>query len=192
MVTTSGKVVGIAFAIAPDRPTTAYALSTSELRPLLSGPHSQACVDRGVRRRLGLSAEASRRRPLPLGLLLDEDALPGALLGGLPGGVFHVLGHQRQTGVAAGIAEDLVALFDVGQAIVQQRENCRGNLLAQAIAGAKILVDPDLHALSVPFWSFETGVLLVPRYRRAGGSVNHSPGRPALVKSIRQVRPHAQ
>jgi S1-C subfamily serine protease len=50
VVTTSGKVIGIAFAIAPDRPTTAYALSTSELRPLLKGPHSQpvsteACVD---------------------------------------------------------------------------------------------------------------------------------------------------
>lgn len=50
VVTTAGKVVGIAFAIAPDRPTTAYALSTSELRPLLSEPHSravptEACVD---------------------------------------------------------------------------------------------------------------------------------------------------
>jgi len=50
VVTTSGKVVGIAFAIAPDRPTTAYALSTSELLPLLSDPHSrevstQGCVD---------------------------------------------------------------------------------------------------------------------------------------------------
>ena len=29
VVSTSGKVVGVAFAIAPDRPTTAYALSTS-------------------------------------------------------------------------------------------------------------------------------------------------------------------
>jgi S1-C subfamily serine protease len=50
VVSTGGKVVGIAFAIAPDRPTTAYALSTSELLPLLSGSHSQAvsteaCVD---------------------------------------------------------------------------------------------------------------------------------------------------
>lgn len=50
VVTSGGKVVGIAFAIAPDRPTTAYALSTSELLPLLSEPHSQAvsteaCVD---------------------------------------------------------------------------------------------------------------------------------------------------
>jgi len=35
LVDTKGQVVGIAFAIAPDRPSTAYALSTSELRPLL-------------------------------------------------------------------------------------------------------------------------------------------------------------
>jgi S1-C subfamily serine protease len=42
LVDTQGKVVGIAFAIAPDRGTTAYALSTSELRPLLAQPHSRA------------------------------------------------------------------------------------------------------------------------------------------------------
>ena len=40
LVDTQGKVVGIAFAIAPDRATTAYALSSSELRPLLAQPHS--------------------------------------------------------------------------------------------------------------------------------------------------------
>jgi S1-C subfamily serine protease len=50
LVDTNGDVVGIAFAIAPDRPTTAYALSTSELEPLLSQHHSgavstRACVD---------------------------------------------------------------------------------------------------------------------------------------------------
>src|SRR5581483_9551167 len=42
LVTTGGKVVGIAFAIAPDRRTTAYALSTSELSTLLNQPHPQA------------------------------------------------------------------------------------------------------------------------------------------------------
>lgn len=50
LVTTGGKVVGIAFAIAPDRRTTAYALSTSELLPLLEQAHSnpvstEACLD---------------------------------------------------------------------------------------------------------------------------------------------------
>lgn len=42
LVSSAGKVVGIAFAIAPDRPTTAYALSTSELRPLLAEPRAGA------------------------------------------------------------------------------------------------------------------------------------------------------
>ena len=47
VVTTAGKVVGIAFAIAPDRPTTAYALSTSELSPLLAEPHSRPASTEG-------------------------------------------------------------------------------------------------------------------------------------------------
>ena len=42
LVDTQGDVVGIAFAIAPDRSTTAYALSSSELRPLLDEPRSAA------------------------------------------------------------------------------------------------------------------------------------------------------
>jgi S1-C subfamily serine protease len=47
LVGANGQVVGIAFAIAPDRPTTAYALSTSELRPLLAGSHSGAVSTEG-------------------------------------------------------------------------------------------------------------------------------------------------
>jgi S1-C subfamily serine protease len=46
VVGADGKVVGIAFAIAPDRPTTAYALSTSELLPILVQPHSAAVSTR--------------------------------------------------------------------------------------------------------------------------------------------------
>lgn len=42
LVDTQGQVVGVAFAIAPDRSTTAYALSSSELRPLLDQPRSSA------------------------------------------------------------------------------------------------------------------------------------------------------
>ena len=42
LVDSHGRVVGIAFAIAPDRATTAYALSTSELRPLLGQARSAA------------------------------------------------------------------------------------------------------------------------------------------------------
>jgi len=50
LVNQQGEVVGIAFAIAPDHPTTSYALSVTELTPLLQAPHdqvvgTQACVD---------------------------------------------------------------------------------------------------------------------------------------------------
>lgn len=37
LVDQKGNVVGVAFAIAPDRPTVAYALSIDELRPMLNG-----------------------------------------------------------------------------------------------------------------------------------------------------------
>jgi uncharacterized membrane protein required for colicin V production len=41
LVDTDGTVVGVAFAIAPDKPEVAYALNTSELRPLLSTDRRQ-------------------------------------------------------------------------------------------------------------------------------------------------------
>lgn len=50
LVNAAGKVVGIAFAIAPDQPTTSYALNAAaELLPLLARPHTtgastQSCV----------------------------------------------------------------------------------------------------------------------------------------------------
>jgi S1-C subfamily serine protease len=47
VVARDGQVVGIAFAIAPDRPSTAYALSTSELLPLLNRPRGSAVTTDG-------------------------------------------------------------------------------------------------------------------------------------------------
>ena len=41
LVNTSGGVMGVAFAIAPDRPNTAYALTTRELRAVLNVPRGQ-------------------------------------------------------------------------------------------------------------------------------------------------------
>ncbi|HVM08530.1 MAG TPA: MarP family serine protease [Acidimicrobiales bacterium] len=38
LVDTQGRVVGVAFAIAPDRPGTAYALDNSEIQPVLDAP----------------------------------------------------------------------------------------------------------------------------------------------------------
>lgn len=42
LVDQAGAVIGVAFAIAPDRPTTAYALATSELDAVLAEPHGTA------------------------------------------------------------------------------------------------------------------------------------------------------
>src|SRR3954470_7457773 len=77
---------------------------------------------------------------------LDEDALAGALLGGLDHGVELAVGDVGQTGGAARVREHLLALLDVGQAIVEQGEHVRGDLFAESVAGAEILVDPDLHS----------------------------------------------
>jgi S1-C subfamily serine protease len=46
LVDPTGTVVGVAFAIAPDRPGTSYALDTSELRAALSAPR-RAGTDTG-------------------------------------------------------------------------------------------------------------------------------------------------
>jgi hypothetical protein len=37
---------------------------------------------------------------------------------------------------------DLVALLHVGEAVVEQREYCRCDLLTQTVTGTEILVDP--------------------------------------------------
>ena len=47
LITGDGQVSGVAFAIAPDRRETAYALATSELRAALSAPNTGA-VDSGA------------------------------------------------------------------------------------------------------------------------------------------------
>ncbi len=41
LVDTGGRVIGVAFAVAPDRPSTAYALSSGELRTVLGQPRTQ-------------------------------------------------------------------------------------------------------------------------------------------------------
>ena len=46
LVTPSGTVVGVAFAIAPDKPQVAYALAVSELRAVLAQPHTRT-IDTG-------------------------------------------------------------------------------------------------------------------------------------------------
>src|SRR5271165_5250447 len=80
---------------------------------------------------------------------LDEDALARALLGRLDHGVLEVLGHRRHAGRAARLVLHVCVFLDVGKAVVEQGEDCRGDLLAETVSRAEILVDPDLH--SSPF-----------------------------------------
>jgi S1-C subfamily serine protease len=47
LVNPAGAVVGVAFAIAPDRPGTSYALTTDELRPVLAAGGAGAAVSTG-------------------------------------------------------------------------------------------------------------------------------------------------
>ena len=44
-----------------------------------------------------------------------------------------------------GFVLDRVALFHVGEPVVEQGEDRRGDLLTETVAGAQILIDPDLH-----------------------------------------------
>lgn len=80
---------------------------------------------------------------------LDEDALAGALLGALDDRIESAVGeagHALGTlGVALCSGVDLVAFLHVGEAVVEQREHVGCDLLAQAVTGAEILIDPDLH-----------------------------------------------
>src|SRR5205823_8854475 len=98
--------------------------------------------------------EQPLRGPAPRLLDLDENALPGALLGGLDDRLLEVAGHVCQSLDATGVTEDLAAFLDVGEAVVEEGEDVGTDLLAQAVARAEVLVDPHLHchAALVPSW----------------------------------------
>jgi len=104
-------------------------------------------------RLIGITGVTARRVGRARRSGFDEDALAGALLGGLDDAVElvirdvgHSLGALR---VALGGGEDLAVLHDVGEAVVEQREDVRRDLLAQAVPCAEILIDPDLHDVAV-------------------------------------------
>ena len=75
----------------------------------------------------------------------DEDALARALFGGLDDRLFLPRGHCREPFCAARVAENLRPFLDVREPVVEQGEHVGRDLLAEAVAGAQVLVDPDLH-----------------------------------------------
>ena len=79
----------------------------------------------------------------------DVDALAGAFLGAFDDRIELAVGDLGEPlgalQVALGGGVDLVAFPDVGESVVEQREHVGGDLFAQPVAGAQILVDPDLH-----------------------------------------------
>ena len=87
---------------------------------------------------------------------LDVDALSWAFLGGLDDGLELPIGEVgeafRALGIALGGGEHLVAFDDVGEAVVEQGEDVGCDLFAKTVAGAEILVDPDLHVGVAPWW----------------------------------------
>ena len=80
--------------------------------------------------------------------LFDENAFAGALLSGFDHGIFQVTRDSGQASGASGIVFDLVALFHIGQAIVEQSEDSGRNFLTEAVAGAQVLINPNLHSHS--------------------------------------------
>ena len=93
---------------------------------------------------------------------LDEDALAGAFLGGLDCDVFLTDGDHSQSlgtlGVALLLGEDGVALPDVRQPVVEKDEHVWGDLFTQTVAGAEILIDPNLHVRMSPGSAFRAEV----------------------------------
>src|SRR5262249_16148891 len=76
---------------------------------------------------------------------LDEDALSGALLGRVDPRFPHTAGHVGEPLGRSRVLEDLVTFLHVGETVVEQREHVGSDLFAEAVAGAEVLVDPDLH-----------------------------------------------
>src|SRR5690606_41505932 len=89
-------------------------------------------------------------------------------------------------GVALGGGEHLVAFLHVGQTVVEQGEHVGCDLLAQAVTGAQILVDPDLHVRACSLlirarWRGAESGLRCPLYTARLAETScacHTPGRP--------------
>ena len=75
----------------------------------------------------------------------NEDALARALFGGFNCRLFLAVGNHCKAIWPARVRENRVAFPDVGEAIIEKSEDIGGNLFAETVSGAKILIDPNLH-----------------------------------------------
>ena len=106
-----------------------------------------------------------KRRLAPALLDFNEDALAGALLGGFDDSFKLPVGDVGEASSAARVGKHFVALSDVGEAVVEQGEYVGRDFFAKPVAGAEILIDPDLHIVVTPlregdWWTPQT---IVPR-----------------------------
>jgi hypothetical protein len=79
------------------------------------------------------------------GVELDEDALAGAGLGGVDGGLDVAHGDPGEGSGAAGVVERGAGLGDVGDPVLELGEDVGTVVDAQPVARAEVLIDPDTH-----------------------------------------------
>ncbi len=140
-----------------------------------SRPH-EPCTRKGKPRNLKLTETCLLR--------LDEDALAGALLGRLDGDVVLAVGNDGETCRALGVTlrrgEDLGAFAYVGEAVVQHDEDIGGDLFAEAVTRAEVLIDPNLHGLNCSNGGADADCYRPGAYTQAHPTVDPDEG-PGLV-----------
>ncbi len=79
----------------------------------------------------------------------DEDALAGALFGGLNDDIELAVGEVGHTVAALRVplrrSEHFGAFLHVRQAVIKQHKNSRRDFHTDAVTGTKILINPDFH-----------------------------------------------
>ena len=101
-------------------------------------------------------------------------------------------GTGGHAGRATRLALDVGAFLDIGKTVVEQGEHRRRDLLAEAVPGAEILVDPDLHQLT-SLLRLLTGALdasvRLPGLASCPAPLRHVPSAMRRRTSV-AVRPH--
>src|ERR1035437_1013592 len=75
--------------------------------------------------------EHRRANPRCPPLWLDEDALPRAVLGSLGDRLLELRGHQGHPCGTPWLGLHLSTFFDIGESVVEPREDCRSDLFTE-------------------------------------------------------------